>query len=51
MITDQLLGFIEKNGITFEQVRAARQQAFDSHNREETPNFAKSVERRSISRC
>ena len=49
--TDELLGFIEKNGITFEQVRAARQKASDSHNREETPNFAKSIERRSISRC
>ncbi|MFY9799573.1 MAG: hypothetical protein WAK17_15870 [Candidatus Nitrosopolaris sp.] len=40
--------FIEKNGITFEQTRAARQEASDSHNREETPNFAKSIERRSL---
>jgi hypothetical protein len=48
--TDEFLTFIEKNGVTFEQARAARQQASDSHNREETPNFAKSIERRSLSR-
>ena len=48
--TDEFLAFVEKNGLTFEQARAARQQASDSHNREETPNFAKSIERRSISR-
>jgi len=47
--TDEFLAFIEKNGITFEQARAARQRASDSHNREETPNFAKSIERRSLS--
>jgi hypothetical protein len=46
--TDEFLTFIEKNGITFEQARAARQEASDSHNREETPNFAKSIERRSL---
>jgi hypothetical protein len=48
--TDEFLKFIENNGITFEQARAARQQASDAHNREETPNFAKSIERRSLSR-
>lgn len=47
--TDEFLEFIEKNGITFEQARAARQRASDSHNREETPNFAKSIEHRSLS--
>jgi len=47
--TDEFLVFIEKNGVTFEQARTARQQASDSHNREETPNFAKSIERRSLS--
>lgn len=47
--TEEFLAFIEKNGVTFEQARAARQQASDSHNREETPNFAKSIERRSLS--
>lgn len=48
--TDEFLVFIEKNGIAFEQAKAARQQASDSHNREETPNFAKSIERRSLSK-
>jgi hypothetical protein len=48
--TDEFLTFIEKNGVTVEQARAARQQASDSHNREETPNFAKSIERRSLSK-
>jgi hypothetical protein len=48
--TDEFLTFIEKNGVTFEQARAARQQASDSHNCEETPNFAKSIERRCLSR-
>ena len=47
--TDEFLTFIEKIGVTFEQARAARQQASDSHNREET-HFAKSIERRSLSR-
>jgi len=46
--TDEFLAFIKKKN-TFEQARAARQQASDSHNREETPNFAKSIERRSLS--
>jgi hypothetical protein len=31
--TDEFLTFIEKNDVTFEQARAARQQASDSHNR------------------
>ena len=48
--TDEFLTFIDKNGITFDQARLARQQASDSHNREETPNFAKSIERRSMSK-
>jgi hypothetical protein len=47
---DEFITFIEKNGVTFEQARAARQQASDSHNLEETPNFANSIERRSLSR-
>jgi hypothetical protein len=48
--TDEFLAFIEKNGVTFEQARAARQEASNSHNHEETPNFAKSIERRSLLR-
>jgi hypothetical protein len=48
--TEEFLAFIEKNGVTFEQARAARQQASDAHNRQETPNFAKSIEQRALSR-
>jgi hypothetical protein len=48
--TDEFLTFIEKNGITLEQARSARQQASDRHNHQETPNFAKSIEHRSLSR-
>lgn len=43
--TDEFLAFLEKNNIPLEQAREARQQASDIHNREETPNFAKSLER------
>jgi hypothetical protein len=48
--TDEFLAFLKKNGITFEQARAANQAVVDSHNREETPNFAKSIERRALLR-
>jgi hypothetical protein len=43
--TDEFLEFLKKNNIPFEHAREARQQASDAHNREETPNFAKSLER------
>ncbi len=43
--TDEFLEFLEQQNIPFEQAREARQQASDVHNREETPNFAKSLER------
>jgi hypothetical protein len=43
--TDEFLAFLEKNNIPFERAKEARQQASDAHNREETPNFAKSLER------
>lgn len=46
--TDEFLDFIKAHGITFEQAAAARQAASDTHNREETPNFAKSIEGRSL---
>jgi hypothetical protein len=48
--TEEFLAFIEMNGVTFEQARAARQQASDAHNCQETPNFAKSIEQRALSR-
>jgi hypothetical protein len=49
--TDEFLSFIEKNGIGFEQAKAARQAASDAHNREETPNFAKSIERKALQKA
>ncbi len=46
--TDEFLEFIQLHGITFEQAAAARQAASDAHNKEETPNFAKSIEGRAL---
>jgi hypothetical protein len=43
---DQTLTFLDEHGIPFEQARATRQQASHAHNQEETPKFAKSIERR-----
>ncbi|WP_263410902.1 hypothetical protein [Terriglobus tenax] len=43
--TDEFLAFIQEHGVTLEQAAAARQAASDSHNHEETPNFAASIER------
>ena len=47
---DETLAFLDARGIPFERARAARQQASHAHNLEETPNFAKSIERRALSR-
>jgi hypothetical protein len=47
--TDEYLAFVEKSGAPHEQVRDAVQRAIDAHNAEETPNFAKSIERRALS--
>jgi hypothetical protein len=46
--TDEFIAFIQEHGITFEQAAAARQSASDAHNREETPNFAVSIERHAL---
>ena len=46
--TDQTLAFLAEHGTTLEQARAARQQASHAHNQEETPKFAKSIERRAL---
>jgi hypothetical protein len=47
---DETLSFFDKHGIPFERARDARQQASHAHNLEETPNFAKSIERKALSR-
>jgi hypothetical protein len=49
--TDKTMAFLEEHGIPFAQVREARQQATDAHNREETPNYARSIERRAMLRA
>ena len=46
--TDEFMAFIQEHGITLEQAAAARQAASDAHNREETPNFASSIERHAL---
>jgi len=47
---DETLAFFDKHGIQSERARDARQQASHAHNLEETPNFAKSIERKALSR-
>jgi hypothetical protein len=46
--TGEFIALIQEHGITLEQAAAARQQASDAHNREETPNFAASIERHAL---
>ena len=48
--TEQSLAFFKEHGISFESAAAARQEASSSHNREETPLFAKSIERRAFAK-
>ncbi len=45
---EQTLSFFEEHNIPFERARDARQQASHAHNQEETPKFAKSIERKSL---
>jgi putative intracellular protease/amidase len=45
---DQTLAFLEEHNIPFESAREARQRASHAHNLEETPKFAKSIERRAL---
>ena len=43
--TDQTLEFLKAHGVSLEAAAAARQKASHAHNLEETPKFAKSIER------
>jgi hypothetical protein len=43
--TDEYLAFVEKSGASLEQVNDTMQRVIDAHSAEETPNFAKSIER------
>jgi hypothetical protein len=45
---DQTLAFFAEHEIPFERAREARQHASHAHNQEETPKFAKSIERRAL---
>src|SRR5271156_6890556 len=45
---DQTLAFLKEHNIPFESARTARQQASHAHNQEETPKFAKSIERKAL---
>lgn len=46
--TDDLLAFLARQGIPFDQFRAQRQPASVAHNRGETPLFAASIERAAL---
>src|SRR5271155_5279781 len=46
---DQTLEFLRARNISFETARDARQRASHAHNQEETPKFAKSIERKAVS--
>jgi putative intracellular protease/amidase len=45
---EETLAFFREHDIPFESAREARQHASHSHNQEETPKFAKSIERRAL---
>ncbi len=47
---DETLAFLKEHNVTFEAAAAARQKASHAHNLEETPNFAKSIERHALSK-
>jgi hypothetical protein len=46
--TPEFLAFIKEHNITLAQAAAARQAASDLHNQEETPLFAKSIEKKAL---
>jgi hypothetical protein len=48
--TPELLEFLAKQGIPFDVFRAARRPMTEAHNRQETPLFARSIERHAMSR-
>ena len=46
--TPELLGSLAKQGIPWEVLQAARKPVSEAHNRQETPLFAKSIERHAL---
>jgi len=47
--TEEMLTFLARQGIPFDQLRELRQPASVAHNRGETPLFAASIERAALS--
>ena len=47
--TEEMLTFLARQGIPFDQFRELRQPASIAHNRGETPLFAASIERAALS--
>ena len=48
--TPELVDFLGKQGIPWEVFKAARKPVSEAHNRQETPLFAKSIERHALNR-
>jgi hypothetical protein len=46
--TPELMDFLGKQGIPWEVFKAARKPISEAHNRQETPLFAKSIERHAL---
>jgi hypothetical protein len=46
--TTELMDFLGKQGIPWEVFQAARKPVSEAHNRQETPLFAKSIERHAL---
>lgn len=46
--TPEMMTYLQEHGLTLDGAAAARQAASDAHNREETPNFAKSIENKAL---
>ena len=48
--TEEFVEFLAKQGIPFEQFKQVRQLVAESHNRQEMPLFAASIERAALKR-
>jgi len=46
--TPEMFEYLKEHGINLTDVAASRQAASDTHNHEETPNFAKSIENKAL---
>lgn len=46
----EMLDFLAKQGLAFDAFRTARRPNSEAHNRQETPLFAKSIERHALAR-